>query len=125
MFVTVSVLFGGGLTLAKLRPSSNASSAEQNKPVPSANPTARPAVNVFNGTSTAGLARQVSGVLATRGWQIQQVGNWSGKALQKTTIYYPTGYEQAASALAQETTAVIAPAPTKLSQTTLTLVLMK
>ena len=125
MFVTVAVLLGGGLSLAKLRPAPNSSSTDGEQPAPSANPTARPAVNVFNGTSTAGLARQVSGVLATRGWQIQQVGNWSGKPLTKTTIYYPAGYEQAATALAQETTAVTEPAPAKLSQTTLTLVLMK
>lgn len=123
MFLTVGLLFGGGLTLAKLRPVATDSTTSQ--PTPSTNPTARLAVNVFNGTPTAGLARQVSGVLASRGWEISQIGNWTGEKISATTVYYPAGFDQAAEALAAETSAVTQPAPTKLSQTTLTLVIMK
>ena len=123
MFLTVGLLVGGGLTLAKLRPTATASNSTQ--PTPSANPTARPAVNVFNGTPTAGLARQVSGVLASRGWEISQIGNWTGEKIGATTVYFPEGFDLAADALAAETSAVIEPAPAQLSQTTLTLVIMK
>ena len=125
MLLTVAVLTGGGLTLAKLRPSATTTDANGNGPNPSAVPTARPAVNVFNGTATAGLARQVSEVLASRGWQISQVGNWAGKPLKKTTIYFPAGYAGAANVLAKETSAMVSPAGANMSQTTLTLVLMK
>ena len=125
MLLTVGVLFAGGLTLAKLRPPTTSTESTGSKPNPSAIPTARPAVNVFNGTATAGLARQVSEVLVSRGWEISQVGNWTGKPLPKTTIYFPSGYSAAADVLAKETSAVVTPAGSDMSQTTLTLVLMK
>ena len=125
MLLTVGLLFGGGLSLAKLRPSATATDATGNQPNPSAIPTVRPAVNVFNGTPTSGLARQVSEVLVSRGWEISQVGNWAGKPLKKTTIYFPAGYSAAADVLANETSAVVSPAAPNMSQSTLTLVLMK
>ena len=123
MLLTVGLLFGGGFTLAKLHPS--VADATGNQTNPSAIPTVRPAVNVFNGTPTAGLARQVSEVLVSRGWEISQVGNWAGKPLKETTIYYPAGYAAAAAVLAKETSAVVTPAALDMSQSTLTLVLMK
>ena len=124
MFLTIGLLLGGGLTLAKLRPSATTDSSG-NPPNQSAAPTTRPAVNVFNGTATAGLARQVSEVLVSRGWEISQVGNWTGKPLPKTTIYYPAGYSAAADVLAKETSSVTKQAPADISQSSLTLVLMK
>jgi len=122
MFLTIGLLLGGGLTLAKLRPSATSDSITS-QPNPAT--TTRPAVNVFNGTATAGLARQVSEVLVSRGWEISQVGNWSGKPLPKTTIYYPSGYSAAADVLAKETSSVTKQAPADISQSSLTLVLMK
>jgi len=125
MLLTVGLLLGGGLTLAKLHPSKTSNTSSTDEPNPSAIPTARPPVNVFNGSPIAGLARQVSEVLVTRGWEISQVGNWSGEPVKKTTIYFPTGYSQAADVLAVETSAVVQPASANMSQTTLTLVLME
>jgi len=125
MLLTVGLLFGGGLILTKLRTSPPATNTSGKQPNPSAVPTAQPAVNVFNATPTAGLAHQVSEVLVTRGWEISQVGNWSGPALKQSTIFYPAGYAKAADALAGETSAVAKPALASMSQTSLTLVLMK
>jgi len=125
MFLTVGLLFGGGLTLAQLRPPATASNSDGSQPNPSTKPTARPTVYIFNATPTAGLARQVSEVLGTRGWEISQIGNWSGPVLKETTIYYPDGYAQAAEILAGETSAVVKPALESMSQTSLTLVLMR
>ena len=125
MFLTVGVLLGGGLLLAQLRPPVTQTNSSGNQASPSANPTVRPSVNVFNATPTAGLARQVSEVLVTRGWEISQVGNWSGPTMKQTTIFYPTENAQAADDLADETSAVVEPATTDMSQNSLTLVLMK
>jgi len=125
MFLTVGVLLGGGLLLAQLRPPTTQTNSSGDQITPSAKPTIRPSVNVFNATPTSGLARQVSEVLVTRGWEISQVGNWSGPTMKQTTIFYPTEFAQAADALAGETSAVVEPATTEMSQNSLTLVLMK
>ena len=125
MLLTVGLLFGGGLILTKLRTSPPAKNTSDNQPTASAVPTAQPAVNVFNATPTAGLARQVSEVLVTRGWEISQIGNWSGPALKESTIFYPVGFAKAANDLAGETSAVVKPALANMGQTSLTLVLMK
>jgi len=125
MLLTVGLLTFTGLSMARLRPSNAGTPATDSAPQASTKPTVRPAVDVFNGTVTSGLARQVSGVLATRGWQIEKVGNWSGKQLSQSTVYYPVGGIDAAQVLARETSAVIAPTLPNLNQSTLTLVILK
>lgn len=123
MLITVSILAGAGLTLTKLRPSSTASAST--KPSPFASASLRLGVNVLNGTTTVGLASQVSNVLASRGWQINQIGNWPGEQLQQTTVYYPAGFAELADSLAIETGGAAVLAPSNLSQDNLTLVLTK
>jgi len=125
MLLTVAFLTVAGLSLFKLHSTGALAQSSNSAPSSSAQPIARPAVDVFNGTSTPGLARQVSSVLATRGWQIQQVGNWSGKPLAESTVYYPAGQIDSAKALADETSSAIQPTITSLNQSTLTLVIMK
>ena len=125
MLTTVGLLLGLGLNLAKLRPQALTPSSSSASPEATKSELPTLPVAVFNGTQTAGLARQVSDTLVTRGWQISSVANWKSVPPKKTTIYYPSGYQQIAQALATETSAVIAPAASNLDQQVLTLVVMK
>ena len=84
-----------------------------------------PSVIVLNGTKTSGLARQVSDVLASRGWVINRVGNWDKDPLTESTVFYPASAKKSGQSLAKEIGAVASPAPTWLSQTSLTYVIMK
>lgn len=125
MLTTVGLLLGVGLNLAKLKPETKVVAISGASPAASESKVPSLPVSVFNGTKTAGLARQVSDTLATRGWVISEVANWPSKPPSETTIYYPTGYQEIASELANETDAVISPAESSQDQTVLTLVVMK
>jgi hypothetical protein len=63
--------------------------------------TARAPVVVLNNSRISGLAHQVAGELAAKGWQIESVGNAQGR-LAQTTLYYPTGEHAAARHLAHD-----------------------
>ena len=125
MLTSVGLLLGVGLNLAKLKPESKVVVTDGASPHATASKLPTLPVAVFNGTKTAGLARQVSDTLAARGWVISQVANWPSQPPSGTTIYYPTGYQEIASELAKETSAVISPVESDQDQTVLTLVVMK
>ena len=59
----------------------------------------RPDVVVLNQTRRQGLAEQVATFLESEGWEVRSTGNWRG-AVPSTTVYYPTGLDEAAAALA-------------------------
>lgn len=124
MLGTVVTLGGLGYLLSGIN-SSSASTAQTSELDTSSLSGRQLSVVVLNGTKTAGLARDVSGVLASRGWTIKQVGNWSETTLAQSTIFYPPGAEKSAQALAKEVGAVIAPTQRDLSQVSLTYVIMK
>lgn len=54
-------------------------------------------VTVLNGTTVAGLASTAAGRLQLDGWNVAQIGNWSGQPLQGSIVLY-NGEEQRASA---------------------------
>lgn len=66
-------------------------------------PVAAPAVDksqpvtIFNGTTTAGLAKRVGGVVSSAGWTLGSMGNWAGVAQQTSVIFYK-GADQKANA---------------------------
>ena len=53
--------------------------------------------SVLNGTSTAGLARRTADTINAQGWVIATISNWSGQKVDKTTVFYPEGYEEQAA----------------------------
>lgn len=73
---------------------------------PSATPSGAPldkttAVAVYNGTSTAGLAGRVAGLVQGDGWALGTVGNWGGIPQQASVIFYNApGQKANADALA-------------------------
>lgn len=115
------LLLGDGET----RPAAPQSPATTMAPTPSATPTATPTpsdtptatastpptddaearrdlpVDVFNNTSTAGLARTVADKAAAAGWTIHATGNWRG-SIPAWTVYYPAGFEAQAHILASD-----------------------
>lgn len=100
------------------------------QPMPSGSETVigeRLPVIVLNGTETAGLAKKVGDNLNFEDWVIQEVGNWTGPAIDQTTVYYPAGAEGIAQELAasQFVKGVIAPADAAFDQSVLTIVLAK
>jgi LytR cell envelope-related transcriptional attenuator len=76
-----------------------ASTSPTANPTPSATaaPTKKPRpivrkkvmVEVFNNTSTKGLAAEASEKASTLGWQVVGADNWYG-SVPSTTVYYPT-----------------------------------
>lgn len=81
-------------------------------------------VVVLNETTRVGLAASVAGTLRGKGWSVIGVGNFRG-TVSDTTVYYPTGQEAAAAALAAELPVAQRLRPTfgNLDQTALTIVL--
>jgi cytoskeletal protein RodZ len=51
------------------------------------------AVTVLNATSVSGLASTAAGRLQSEGWNVTQIGNWSGQPLQGSIVLY-NGEEQ-------------------------------
>lgn len=45
-------------------------------------------VTIFNGTTTAGLASRVGGTVASDGWTLASLGNWTGARQQGSVIFY-------------------------------------
>jgi hypothetical protein len=125
MSAIVLALAGLGFLLSGLGGNTASTSTQNHSSDVSGTQSARPSVIVLNGTNTSGLARQVSEVLAGRGWTINSVGNWSDKSLATSTVFYPAGAQKSALLLAKETAAVAQPAPSTASQTALTYVVMK
>lgn len=133
--IVATVLFLGGVgwKLAGIKPRAVAVPAISEGPV--ASPTtavsasASPAadqlsVQVFNGTSTAGLARRTADTINAQGWVIASVSNWNGQKLTKTTVFYPEGYRDQAARLAELVSGKAEPADTLLPQNVLTLVVI-
>jgi hypothetical protein len=54
-------------------------------------------VVVLNATTVSGLASTAAGRLQAEGWNVTQIGNWSGQQLQGSIVLY-NGEEQRASA---------------------------
>lgn len=78
------------------------------KPAPEENPTAEETesdavvdreqpVAVLNATTVGGLASTAAGRLQGDGWNVTQIGNWSGQQLQGSIVFYD-GEEQRATA---------------------------
>ncbi len=122
IIATVSGLafFGTKLLNLKAGPSSPVIVAtESGKPVESL------AVLVLNGTTKSGLARVTADEISKKGWTIKTVGNYTGPKLKKTTIYYPAGYKDIAKNLAADAGGKIAKADASMSQSALTLVVVR
>lgn len=125
MLLTVAVLFGAGIQLAKLRPTSSAATAGSPSPETSVASLPKLPVAVFNGTQISGLAKQVSDVLINRGWEVTKVSNWQGPPPKQSTVYFPKDYQELANQLALETNAVAVPTKSAENQSVLTLVVIK
>lgn len=131
-FVGVQLLGLSGATdeAAQTMPSV-AASPIQVAPSPTPSVTEEPGVVerlpviVLNGTDRAGYAKQIGDNLVFENWTIQEVGNWDGELFLQNMVFYPAGYEAAATELALSTNVngMIAPAEGTFSQTALTVVL--
>ena len=110
---------------ASAEPSSSASKSASASATPSAIPSGVTAVNVMNGTQTAGLAKTTADKLKANGWTIKEVGNWKGAGLAKSTVFYPAELESDAKKLAKEVKADVLEADPSLPQDVLTYVVMK
>ena len=131
---TVVLLGGIGWQLAGIKPKTNAEPTTSASPLTSESaPEATPAtttapeqltVQVLNGTSTAGLARRTADTINAEGWVIATISNWSGPKVDKTTVFYPEGYEDQAASLAGLVDGDTKPADTLLPQNMMTLVVM-
>ncbi len=62
-------------------------------------------VQVLNNSRITGLAHQVAGEVAAKGWKIGVIGNLQG-AIPETTVYFSPGEKAAAKHLAREFSAV-------------------
>jgi LytR cell envelope-related transcriptional attenuator len=62
-------------------------------------------VQVLNNSRRTGLAHEVAGLIAARGWQIVIVGNLQG-AIPESTVYFAPGDRAAAEHLAREFTSI-------------------
>ena len=82
-------------------------------------------VIVLNGTETAGLAKSMSDDLHDADWVIEETGNWTGQPLLETTIYYPADGFSSAEELATQTGGTPVEATPDMSQTALTLIIIK
>lgn len=131
-FVGVQLLglSGANDEITQTMPSISASPT-QTVAAPSPTPTEIPGVVerlpviVLNGTDRAGYAKQIGDNLVFENWVIQEVGNWDGDLFLQNMVFYPAGYEAAATELALSTNVngMIAPAEGDFSQTALTVVL--
>ena len=131
-FVGVQLLglSGANDEITQTMPSISASPT-QTVAAPSPTPTEIPGVVerlpviVLNGTDRAGYAKQIGDNLVFENWVIQEVGNWDGDLFLQNMVFYPAGYEAAATELALSTNVngMIAPAEGDCSQTALTVVL--
>ena len=139
ILATVSALFFGGYKLWKMdsvqvaaQPSVSSSPAESmptDLPSESAEPTTaaggRLPVIVLNGTDAPGLAKSTSDALHNADWAVEETGNWTGEPLLETTIFYPAGGLSSAEELAAQTGGTSVEATADMSQTALTLVVIK
>jgi hypothetical protein len=142
ILATVSALFLVGYKLWKLDPNPVAAeptvsaSAEPSMPVmPSVLPSGSADANVdvlgripvivLNGTETPGLAKSMSDELHDADWVVDETGNWTGEPLLETTIFYPPNELSSAEELATQTGGTLVEATAEMSQTALTLVIIK
>jgi hypothetical protein len=142
ILTTVSALFLVGYKLWKLdpnpvadQPSVSASPLPSMPEMPTAFPTesvdpnldvsGRLPVIVLNGTETAGLAKSMSDDLHDADWVVEETGNWTGEPLLETTIYYPADGFSSAEELVTQTGGTPVEATADMSQTALTLVIVK
>ena len=92
---------------------------------PNLDPNGRLPVIVLNGTETAGLAKSMSDDLHDANWVIEETGNWTGEPLLETTIFYPADGFSSAEELATQTGGTPVEATPDMSQTALTLIIIK
>jgi hypothetical protein len=57
-------------------------------------------VRVYNNSTVKGLAKKAADDLKADGWQVAEVGNYSGGIIPTTTVYYRPGTEEEAAARA-------------------------
>lgn len=81
---------------ATARPTMTMTKTAQPKPVGP-----RPAVEIYNNTTTRGLAERVGDRARAAGWRVAGVDNWRGK-VATSTVYYPLGWRDFATALAAD-----------------------
>ena len=87
---------------------------------------ARPALDVLNNSRISGLAAKAAQQFRSGGWVVARTGNFEGR-LPETTVYYPSGEQSAAEALARQFPQIrrVEAAPAGLSGAELTVVLTK
>ncbi|WP_427133763.1 LytR C-terminal domain-containing protein [Pseudarthrobacter sp. S9] len=64
-------------------PSATAAAADKTQPVA-----------IYNGTTTAGLASRVGATVASAGWVLGPMGNWSGVPQQSSVIFYSSAAQK-------------------------------
>lgn len=65
---------------------------------PALDPNAKAPVTVVNASGTAGLAGRVRDVIVKGGWQVADIGNYTGEVGQTSSIYYPADDQNAVAA---------------------------
>jgi hypothetical protein len=134
LFVIGSKLMHISSNSAAVEPIISASAEPTNPAVaPSADASVDPGLDangrlpviVLNGTKTAGLAKTMSDNLHDADWVVEETGNWTGEPLLKTTVFYPTKGFSSAEELATQTGGTPVEATADMSQTALTLVVIK
>ena len=136
LFLIGSMLMNLNSSPVAEEPAANVTtSAEPTNPVvdPSADASADPGLDlngrlpviVLNGTETAGLAKSMSDELHDADWVIEETGNWDGEPLLETTIFYPVDGFSSAEELAIQTGGTPVEATAEMSQTALTMVIIK
>lgn len=84
---------GGGQSESSTPSSSDAGSAE---------PDSSTSVGVYNYASKEGVATKAASTLREAGWTISDVSNWEGGAEDASVVYYASGSEAQAKAIAQK-----------------------
>jgi hypothetical protein len=62
-------------------------------------------VNVYNGTTTKGLAKKVARQLKAEGYLVRDTGNWDTSTVTTTTVNYDPDYDVSAKTLIYATSA--------------------
>jgi hypothetical protein len=136
LFLIGSMLMNLNSSPVAEEPAANVTtSAEPTNPVvdPSADASVDPGLDlngrlpviVLNGTETAGLAKSMSDELHDADWVIEETGNWDGEPLLETTIFYPVDGFSSAEELSIQTGGTPVEATAEMSQTALTMVIIK